>query len=685
MINNSCPVQPQHNTDALLKQKEIIKREKDDQDITDDSACLETHNINRFQNNICATPVINQVNRPENTPEKLFAGTLSKLAHYSVSTNEGMTGHGQKSADYESSTAEVLPANAKNSKEPSIIKSSALQQVGCLITKDKQWISFLHDFFKQTPIQTSSINRITDLQTKAGKIEEIIFLIEKREYNRGYGNLNLFIEFLRNFVRLSPGTLYRIRFSGCEHTLCNKLPNLISGLPDRDIDDSVIHGGIKHRSSSPEAGPNKIFGIPYIVEPGQPKKFISKNTLQIYTLWDYFKVSSEAPLFQITNYRWFPMIGVENILLQNRENHLPVYPYEVNNNTSTPELMKMEIINSLQKMNPATHGYAPEKLAPFFTELLQLAKEDKIYLALSYHRCGMSKSQYYNYTNAVKACFSDKPIIIIAPHNEKNFLSEKERKELSDTGKLQFSIDYSLKFITDKSLQENITVFEFVFLPKRLFELVCYFSNIPIYAPGASTANIAQCLNKPYLGLYGHELPDTDNPELLGRWEVVNGAFYLKSCRIQEVKSILLTMSKEQIKLSEYNNYDLWNNPENSHLELKKIWHTITKYILLHPGLIVTLIPYFFNETDTSNIHEFYKFSADDRQSYFTRLLDEGRLPEFCQYVCDKSNEILLDYMSRATTPGESFYELARELQQKALHPDNNMMLEVLESNLPNN
>ncbi len=194
---------------------------------------------------------------------------------------------------------------------------------------------------------------------------------------------------------------------------------------------------------------------------------------------------------------------------------------------------------------------------------------------------------------------------------------------------------------------------------------------------------MAQCLNKPYLGLYGHELPETGNPVRLGRWKVTNDALYLNSCRIQEIKSALLTMSKEQIKLSDYSNNDLWNNPENAHLDLSKIWKTITKFILIHhDGLIVTLLPYFFNGTDTSNIHKFPKLSADDRRSYFTRLLDEGRLPEFCQYVCDKSKEILFDYMSRATKPEDIFYELARELQQKALHPDNNMMLEVLEESL---
>ncbi|WBA81882.1 hypothetical protein [Endozoicomonas sp. GU-1] len=672
MINNNFPDQPQLTNEQF--------KEKDTHNITEGFACQENPKINEcLKKGICITTVANQVNPPEYTTQKSPA---SKLQHYSVSTNEGMIRPDPKSTACESSAAEVvLPENMENSKEPSIIKIATRQSVDGLISKDKQWLSFLQDFYKQTPVQVSSIDRITNLQKKAEKIEEIIFLLENKEKNKGYGNLNLFIEFLRNFVRLSPGTLQRIRFSGCEHTLANKLPNLISGLPDRDIDDAAIHRDTTHRLSSPETEPKKIFGIPYIVEPGQPKEFISKNTLQIYTYWDSFEVSTEAPLFQITNYRWFPMLGIEDLNLKNWENHLPIYPYVVNENTSTPELMKMEIMNSLQKLNPAIQGYDLDKLAQFFTVLFQSAKESKIYLALSYHRCGMSKSQYLHYVNAVKACFSDKPIVMIAPNNEKNFLSEKERKELSDTIKLQFSTDYSLDFTNDKSLKDNVTVFEFDFLPKRLFELVCYFSNIPIYAPGASTANMAQCLNKPYLGLDGHSLPKTGNQETLDHWKVVNDAFYLNSYDMQEVKSALKTMSKEEIKLSKLSNMNLWNRPEHAHLDLFKIYFTITKFILEDSeGLFLTIMPYFFNETNTSNVHE---NSADYRQRFFERVVDAGRLPEFCQYVCDKSHEILVDYMSRATTPGESFYELARELQQKALHPDNNMMLEVLETNLP--
>ena len=296
----------------------------------------------------------------------------------------------------------------------------------------------------------------------------------------------------------------------------------------------------------------------------------------------------------------------------------------------------------------------------------------------------MTKYLYHNYANAAKSCFNDKPIIIIAPRNEKNFLSEEGRKELCDTSNLLFSADYSLQFINEKSLKDNFIVFEFGYLPKRLFELVCYFSNIPIYAPGASTANIAQCLNKPYLGNAGHEIPTIGNSEVLGRWKVVNDAFRLDSFGIQEVKSKLLTMSKEQIRLSDRANHELWYDPEFAHLELSKISSKITDGILTYPGLITTLIPHFFNGTDTFKIYEYPLISPDDRQRYFTRLLDEDRLPEFCQYVCDQSHEILCDYMSRATTPGESFYELAGEFQQKALHPYNNMMLEVLERNLPN-
>ncbi|WP_257253317.1 hypothetical protein [Endozoicomonas sp. SESOKO3] len=682
MINSHFPAQS-GLTNELLTQEKTIKAEKGEQNITDTFASQANHNINRtFKNDICATSVINQVHTPESTLEKPFPAPPTKLEHYYVSTHEGITWHNKKRKAYESSSAEALPEKLKSSKESSIIESSALLQAGCLIPKDKQWISFLQDFFRQIPIHASSMNRITSLQSKAGKIKEIVFLVEAI-HGRGYGNLNLYIEFLRNFVRLSPGTLHLVRFSGYEPTLSNKLPNLLSGLPARDIDEFIIYG--EHKLSSPEIRPDKLFGIPYIVEETIPTHLLSKNTLQIYTVWDSYKTSTKAPLFQITNYRWFPE-STREMPLKNLENHLPIYPYEINKDTSTPELMKRDIANSLE--NPVTQGYDTEKLAQFFTELLQSAKENKIYLALSYHASGMLKHEYYNYTNAAKACFGDKPIIIIAPHSEKIDLSEKEKKELSDTGNIEFSTNYCLDFTAEKSLKDKVTVFEFTFLPKRLFELICYFSNIPIYAPGASTANIAQCLNKPYLGLSrcGHEIPTTGNPKLLGRWKVANSAFHFNPFLMQEVKSALLTMSKEQIELCDRKiKHDLWYTPENAHLELNKICRVITDEILRYTGLISTLIPHFFNGTDTSKIHEYTHLSADDRQSYFTRLLDEGRLPEFCQYVCDKSNEIVLDYMSQTTKPGDSFYELARALQQKALHPDNNMMLEVLERNLPDN
>ena len=682
MINKNFPVQPQL-TNERLKKAEMIKQKKDDQNTTGDLASMKTRSLNRtIQPDIGATAT-SQLNMAENSQDGLFSKNLSKRK-LSTLTDERLDQHAQKAISISTTSPvaeEELTDNEKKLNDPSTIKGGVFQLADCLIPKDKQWMSFLNDFFKQISIQESSINRITSLQKKAREIKEIVFLIEHCSYNHGYGNLNLFIEFLRNFVRLSPGTLSMIRFTGCTKTLRNKLPNLLSGLPDHGVGDLITDED--DRLLSLGKTPDKIFGIPYITQDRIPIDLLSKNTLQIYTVWDYFKTSPKAPLFQITNYRFFPE-AVEKDLLQNQENHLPIYPYEVSKNTSTPQLMQREIADSLQAMNSAKNSYDTTKLTHFFTELLQSAKENKIYLTLSYHANGMTKFLYHNYANAAKSCFNDKPIIIIAPRNEKNYLSEEERKELCDTSNLLFSTDYSLQFINEKSFKDNVIVFEFGYLPKRLFELVCYFSNIPIYAPGSSTANIAQCLNKPYLGLHGHRMPTTGNPESLGRWKVANDAFYLDSFGIQEVKSNLLTMSKEQIRLSDRTNHELWYEPENAHLELSKICNKITDDILRYPGLISTLIPYFFNGTNTSEIHKYPLISPDDRQRYFTRLLDEGRLPEFCQYLCDQSNEILRDYMSRATTPGESFYELAGEFQQKALHPDNNMMLEVLERNLPN-
>lgn len=657
-----------------------IQPQQDSQNNTDDIAGISSGHTKAFcHNKVCATSAINQVNTPENTKEASLPEIPSKPGWHTVSTDKKAKRNSQEILTSENRITASHSENKRKHEPSAIIVNDILNQPDRLIPKNNQWLNFLQDFYQQTPIPASSISKILSLQTQAGEVDEIIFLVEDTLANAGFGNFNLFIEFLRNFVRLSPGTLNLIRFSGCEDTLRDKLPILISGLPDCEINGCFMHREKKLSLSLQEKGSNKIFGIPYIIQLTNPVEFSSQNILQIYTVWDpfIFLESRKVPLIKIFNYRFFPHPESRH-LLQNKENHLPIYPYEVSRNTSTAELMKKEIANSLQTLqtiDPETHDYDTEKLAQFFTELLQAAKDNKIYLALSYHACGMSNYKYYNYTTVAKACFSNKPIIIIAPINEDRDLSEHERIELVSIGKVQFSTNYSLDLTTDKSLKDNVTVFEFDCLPKRLFELVCYFSNIPIYAPGASTANIAQCLNKPYLGHDGHEMPTIGKQQVLGRWKVVNDAFDFNSIRMHKIKPALLTMSKEHIKLSE---------ETSCNFQLNMIFDAITDPILNITGLISTLLPYFFNGADTSTIHEYPSISADDRKRYFNRLLDENRLPDFCQYVCDQSNAIILDYMSRATTPGDTFYELARELQQKALHPDNNMMFEVLENNLPN-
>ncbi|MGI2029653.1 hypothetical protein [Endozoicomonas acroporae] len=67
MISNNSTFQPQF-TNERLKQEEIIEREKDTRNIADGHASLENHTIKKiFQNDICITSVVNQVNKPENT------------------------------------------------------------------------------------------------------------------------------------------------------------------------------------------------------------------------------------------------------------------------------------------------------------------------------------------------------------------------------------------------------------------------------------------------------------------------------------------------------------------------------------------------------------------------------------------------------------------------------------------
>ena len=65
---------------------------------------------------------------------------------------------------------------------------------------------------------------------------------------------------------------------------------------------------------------------------------------------------------------------------------------------------------------------------------------------------------------------------------------------------------------------------------------------------------------------------------------------------------------------------------------------------------------------------------------YFIELVDTKKLPELFRYIRDKSVDVIANYIQESIQESGPYYVLAQRLQSKALHPDNNMLLHVLEN-----
>ena len=71
-------------------------------------------------------------------------------------------------------------------------------------------------------------------------------------------------------------------------------------------------------------------------------------------------------------------------------------------------------------------------------------------------------------------------------------------------------------------------------LPKRVVELTALFSTLPGFGPGASTANLFECLGVPYLGQDGHDLTTAGDVATAQRWQFINGVFDLNLFEMQQ-------------------------------------------------------------------------------------------------------------------------------------------------------
>lgn len=544
----------------------------------------------------------------------------------------------------------------------------AMPSTGLVMSYDS-WLHCLQSAIKT--ISPATLAMIMGTRDRVTSFEQLVFIIE---VSLGFGDLNLYIEVVRCFQRLSPNTIKRIVFT-CDNVMIQeKFAPLISGFSQAS-NAPANHTTVcdSMNTTTTKTGPaanGTLFGINYIVTDKITKA--DANTLYIYTVNDSeYRLPTDCQSVQIINYRWFRSFNrrKEGIVL-NKENHLPVYPCEIMAGITSKYRLEAEIAQSFAELCSNGKGSvytSPTEVSSLFGEIFSQAAAGKIHMAFCYHSQGMSYHQYRFYIQAALRCFGDKPIIFIAPrvHDISNYLGERGHKQLADDVSVEF---INVRALTDRSTvdltnNKQVTVIQTGVLPKRVVELIALFSTLPGFGPGASTANLFECLGVPYLGQDGHDLTTAGDVATAQHWQFINSVFDFNITDLQDSLGSFETYCDTEKRL------------------ILENWFDSTQYEPIEknePGYIFSTFLYHFFQ-GTSVAQNFVTLSPEQSEDYIDRLLaDESLIKQYLDYLDKESITVIANYLLSATTPDGEFRNHAIALQERALNPENNTLLEVI-------
>ncbi len=534
----------------------------------------------------------------------------------------------------------------------------AMSSTGLVMDHDS-WLQYLQS--STIPVSPTTLAMVEVARERVMPFGQLIFVVEP---SLGFGDLNLYIECIRCFKRLSPNTIQRIEFTGDSWMLETKLAPLISGFSQNDTDPAK------------PSGCGKIFGIDYIVT--DKTTDVGADALYVYTVNDSEnKLPPNCQSIQIVNYRWFRTYNFrEDGIVLNQENHLPVYPCEITAGITSINELHTVMVQSFEELsaNSKYHLYtSPPAVASLLGNILSQAAADKIHLAFCYHSDGMTYQQYRLYIQAALKCFGEKPIIFIVPNVclplQPTYLSAKGQKILATDVNVEFIDTTVLSAGTVINLQKNnqVTVINTDMLPKRVVELIGLFSTLPGFGPGASTANLFECLGIPYLGKHGHEITTAGDSATAQRWWFINCVFEFQMSALHEV----IELFKESSDVDKRCILENWFDSKPGTITEPRNKDCIASTFLHH----------FFQCTDVAI--EFIELTPAQRTDYIDRLLaDDSLLKQYITYLHNESVTIIADYLLSATDPNGEFRKHAKILQAKALNPVNNTLLEAIKRQL---
>lgn len=574
---------------------------------------------------------------------------------------------------------------------------------------EKRWDLFIEEL-KKMSVSEASIERVNSVKNRVKHIKEIVFFVDVFEDSPGHGDLNLCIEFLKNFIKIASENFKLIRFvSDDPLVFYEKIAPLTAGMSPIEEYPCIVKKLLDYghytltsdvKRYAEESFENlinehcmngQIFGIAYTYVPTFLCKSILENPNQLYINVRAVGVKEEAlnltvkPV-TILNYAFF-LINDHRRLVKNTNNHLPTYPYEMCNDTNQLCLRKnihSSFLGILSRPGFFYYQYDILSTVEFFMQIFTMAKRNEIGLTLFYRSRGVYYTKFAMYGQAVEKCFPGKPIIIISVSNKNDRWCYADiHEELKNQQDISFFDHRNFESLLEKGINniKKVTVVNFPVLPKSVMDRVCFYSNMPIYATGASTANLAECFGKSYLHIdLDRDYVSRVDRSTLDSWHFINELFtYFPIIDFELTMAHCSTCSQDEL-LKAYNDKKYATNQSErlSKINREIIWE-------------IRACPLFNEFADSHRRCSMYKAATECKDyklininypTYFKTMLEENKHIQFCQYICDEVKKLMIYYIQESTTEGGVFYELAKKLQQQALHPDNNMMFNQLDDYL---
>ncbi len=536
------------------------------------------------------------------------------------------------------------------------------------------------------------------VQRKAAQVKVLRFRLFA---GGGIGGESSNFDILRCWQRLTPGTLEKAQFiytpkeAPALDTLAPgwNMRGLPSGIRTLTVHNVPCEFIPDHCLASLPVTEFSIVGSTTPRAIGNPLQSLrAKNCL---SLQPYHWQTDDHVLLCATSLSEPPQ---EIQLILPAENHLPV--------------MESDILSSQGEQHYTYYsGNDPCKIE-LVTQLICLAENRNISLGIlyglerAYRRSHTDSSGLIvDYLKAINNLQMNVPVVIYVANKVGDKVKKMVQEELTE---------HNIGFMDSFSNQKNHTFLQnlhskktnVIFggrIPKVIFEKAVVVSHLPVILEGSNTAELCQCLGKPYLPIGFNSKPFPSNQKLNTIWNyssILLSYSRESGCQaiayFQDFKSKTHTVGIEAfIEVIQSNSepciYKYFPGGGTKHLpcairsfegdafELADALNSWFFFPDTHPGgCLCDLIPSFLKHEDILSQGTILQHSHEQHVQFISELLRSGTLEPFHEYLQQQSALLVTHFLQQTCDSTSPLAQYFKELEVQAHAPENNALVSAL-------